>query len=85
MIFLICCDVMHVSYRHFGPIVCSETSVTNYQSALRNNPEECRSHCWTYLVFGLQGNLQDKLNKFGGGTVLSIISLFVYVYICLYV
>jgi hypothetical protein len=27
-----------------GPVVCPETSVTNYQSTLRNIPEERRSH-----------------------------------------
>jgi len=62
-----------------GPIGRPETSVTNYQSALCNNPEEYRSHCLAYVVFGLQGNLQDKLNKFG-----VICSCSLYLCLCMY-
>jgi hypothetical protein len=48
-----------VSYRRFGttyqsiwplnmgPVGCLEASVTNYQSMMRNIPEERRSHQWT--------------------------------------
>jgi len=38
-----------------GPISCPETSVTNYHSALRNSPEELRSH----LIRG--GSLKSRL------------------------
>jgi len=48
-----------------GPRGCSETSVTNYQSTLRNIPEERRSHlhlgggvnsCRNFVVYTIKCN-----------------------------
>ena len=42
-----------------GPIRCPETSVTNYQSELRNAPEERRSQL-TENLFTLMGSVKVK-------------------------
>jgi len=63
-----------------GPIYCPETLVTKYPPALCNNQEEQRSHCWAYVVFGLQGILQDKLKNFG----CTVLIPYIFVCLCMY-
>ena len=58
---LICWDVMQcwlLVTDILGPIVCPETLVTDYQSVLRNNPEECRC-----IILAAYFSINHKINR----------------------